>query len=407
MTREFPFPKGWVKERRWAPRRYFGPIFGNSPDLHLNGENATFVYNNFFVSNPDAAIFRQYYGANLPSNAPTLPEAIPGQMPSTGFKDVRLSLDRLTYSSRYGGTFKLSFVQSEDLEIEYREGNQAWDIASLEMSVYVVPVASQFNPVAGPIFSNSLMYVEFHPQGVVGYDVGQNGRLTIQTGDPLPGLLTALSQTAVTAASGANFPTDAIRFSLGFVHTQFSDLISGNRVVTGVEISDGYFFPRTREGIPVALVTAKVSDINLDTEWGSEEIHVSLTVAHVYDGLDQNNWPAFRFEFPEIDDHGSTPEKVIGAFPLENSCGNISEIWIFPDVMESDPISDDVFGTDPTVWSITVPSGTFPCSAVQAAFNNNQYGLVSELPSKVFTLLQGGDVQGAMTMRTRIYLVRE
>src|SRR5262249_50062254 len=153
-----------------------------------------------------------------------------------------------------------------------------------------------------------------------------------------------------------------------------SDLISGNRVVTGVEISDGYFFPRTREGIPVALVTTKVSDINLDTEWGSEEIHVSLTVAHVYDGLDQNNWPGFRFEFPEIDDHGSTLEKVIGAFPLDNNCGNISEVWIFPNVRESDPVSDDVFRTDPMVWSITAPSGLFPCSAVQAAFNNNQYG---------------------------------
>ena len=212
-------PQQWPQQRHWSPRRHFGPLYGNSPDVHLNDGSASFVYNRFFDLSTDADVFRKYYGATLPSNAPSLAGAIPGTYPTSGFGDVRLGFDRLTYSSRYGGSFKLTFRSLEDFQVEYRKANAAWDIASLEMSVYVRPVPQFFNPNAPlSVVADGNVHVEFHPVGVVGYAISTNGKLTLQEGDPRPALMTALTEAGqgmVGPGDPSWFVLDATDFRMG------------------------------------------------------------------------------------------------------------------------------------------------------------------------------------------------
>ena len=404
--RNIEIPSQWPQLRRWSPRRHFGPLYGNSPDIKLNMESATFVYNDFFTGHPDAAVFRKYYGPTLPSNTPTPAAAIPGTLPAGGFGDLSLGFDRLTYSSRYGGSLKLMFRSLEDFQVEYREANTVWDIASLEMAVYVRPVTTYFNPNAplSSVFANSV-HVEFHPQGVIGYTVSANGGLTADQADPMPALLVALGDTArtmSTATTAMLFRRDATRFSHGLVHIAFWEEIGQTNNVTGIEISDNFFFPRTSRGHAIANVSVQVSDISLDTEPGDEEIYITLEAAHMFQGVSIP--PTFSWEFPEIGNHGSTSERIVGVFPLDWDCGELQTVALMLSVREKDDISfDDNFVTDPLAFH----SGALNCSGMQTAFNNGQFGLFVELPEKHFAIVKRNDFAGVLTARVRISVFKQ
>lgn len=399
-------PPSWLPERRWSPRRHFGPIYANSPDIHLNGQAASFVYNRYFSSHPDAAVFRKYYGTSLPSNTPTLPDAIPGTIPGNtgGFRDVRLDFQQLTYSSRYGGSFRLAFRSLEDYQVEYRKGNDAWDIASLEMQVYVRPVPSYFNPNS-PIYSvpSGNVHVEFRAQGVVGYAVSGT-ELTIKDGDPLPALMTALDESAQTfvGAQGVNFTRDSTRFSHGLVHAAFWEEIGQTNNVTAIEISDGFFFPRTTAGRPVAVVTVLAHDVRLDTEAGAEEIYITLNASHMFQGVSVP--PTFSWDYPEIDSRDSTSWQTVGVFPLDWDCGQLQSIILMFSVREEDRVTgDDRFITDPRAFE----TGALDCSGMQTAFNNGQFGFYENLPDEQLLLVDGDEVEGTLTARMRISVIKQ
>ena len=402
--RSIQAPSYWSQQRRWSPRRHFGPLYGSSPDIHLNGEGANFVYNRFFTGHPDAAVFQKYYGPTLPSNQPSLAEAIPGTLPNSGFRDVRLSFDQLTYSSRYGGSFKLTFRSLEDLQVEYRKADKAWDIASLEIAVYVRPVPTLFNPNA-PLYSvpNGNVHVEFRPQGIIAYTL-TNGILTVQKGDPLPALLTALAESAqaiVGASPAESFRRDATRFSHGLVHAAFWEEIGQTNNVTAIEISDGFFFPRTTAGRPVAVVSVQISDVRLDTESGGEEIYITLDAAHEFQGVSIP--PTFSWELPEIDNRGSTGWTTVGVFPLDWDCGQLQTVILMLSIREEDDVSDDRFVTDPRAFQ----TGALECSGMQIAFNNGQFGFYRNLPDEQLVIVQDDEVAGALTARMRISVIKQ
>ena len=371
-TRDLQAPPNYPQQRRWAPRRYFGALYGNSPDIHLNGKTASFVYNQYFTNHPDAAVFRKYYGTSLPSNNATLPEAIPGVIPGItgGFRDVRLGFEQLTYSSRYGGCFRLEFRSLENYQVEYRNGNDAWDISSLEMFVYVRPVPTFFNPNY-PINSvpNGNVHVEFRPHGVIGYSISGSD-LTVKEGDPIPALMTALAESAQNfiGTHGASFRVDSTRFSHGLVHAEFWEEIGQTNNVTAIEISDGFFFPRTTAGRPVAVVSVQAHDVRLDTESRNEEIYITLVASHMIQGISIP--PTFIWDFPEIDNRGSTAWQAVGVFPLDWDCVHLQSILLMFMVREDDINLDDEFITDPQAFQ----TGVLDCSGMQAAFNNGQFG---------------------------------
>lgn len=401
-------PSHWAAQRRWSPRRHFGPLYGNSPDVHLNSQQATFVYNRFFFNHPDAAVFQRYYGSTLPTNQPSLPDAIPGTLPyNDGFRDLRLGFDQLTYSSRYGGSLKLTFQSLEDFQVEYRQGNVAWDIAWLGMDVYVRPVPTFLNPNA-PLgsFQDGLVRVEFRPQGVIGYSVS-DGNLTVQESDPLPALLTALAnsaQTIIAGGAGATFRRDAARFSYGLVHAAFWEEIGLTNNVTAIEISDGFFFPRTTAGRPVAVVSVQASNVRLNTEPGSEEINITVHAEHRFDGC--TNCPTFAWDYPEIDDGESTPWMTVGVFPLDWDCGQLATLMALIQIREDDiDVFDDRFYTEPRF----AETGRLDCVGMQTAFNNGQFGLYQTIPDLPMLILKDrdGGVEGALTLRMRISLIKQ
>lgn len=409
-VRRVPPPSSWQQQYRWSPRRYFGPLHGSSPDLHLNGETATFVYNRFFANHPDATIFQKYYGTPLPTNSPTLAEAIPGTIPSSGFKDVRLFFDQLKYSSKYGGSFRLIFRPLEDLQLEYRKSNTAWDIGALEVNVYVRAVPTYFNP-NNALFSipESNINVEFRPQNVIAYTVTTGNKLVPLEGDPLPGLLSALADTAQTIISGStntpgyNFRRDASRFSHGLVHAAFWDDIGHTYKVTGIEITDDFFLPRTTWARPAAVVSFQATNVRLNTEPGNEEIYVTIDAGHKFKNVDAPL--GYSWEFPEIDNGESTYWRSVGVFPLDWDCGQLETVFLMTSVREDDTgVFDDRFITEPRLFE----TGPLDCDGMKDAFNNGQVGLYRELPEQQQIIINDdGEVEGALSSRTRIYLIKQ
>lgn len=399
-------PLDYPSQRRWSPRRFFGALYGNSPEIHLNRHEAAFVYNRYFSGHIDAAVFEKYYGAPLPSNQPSLANAIPGTLPTNGFLDVRLGFDKLTYSSHYGGSFKMTFRSLEDYQVEYRSGGDAWDIASLEMLVYVRPIPANFNPNY-PV-SYGIAYVEFRPRGVIGYTIsGSPSTTEVKDGDPLPALMEALAATAKTVVGGATgttggvFRRESARFSHGLVHAAFWDDIGQTNNVTAIEISDDYFFPRTTAGRPVAVVSFQAHDVRLDTEPGSEEIYITIDAAHMFENVEIP--PTFSWELPEIDHRESTWWRSVGIFPLDWDCGQLQSIILMLDVREDDDVFDDDFLTDP----IAFQTGSLDCAGMQSAFTNGRFGFYENLPDESLLIVRDDDVVGALTARMRVSVVKQ
>ena len=403
--RDLNAPVNYPEQRRWAPRRYFGALYGNSPDLHLNGQAANFVYDEYFANHPDANVFQKYYGTPLPSSTPTLPDAIPGTIPNTagGFRDVRLGFNELTYSSRFGGSFRLSFRSLEDYQVEYRKNNDAWDIASLEVLIYVRPVTTYFNP-NNPIYSvtNGNVHMEIHPQGVIGYTVS-GSTLTVKEGDPLPDLMAALQESAevMVGTGGANLRRDATRFSHGLVHAAFWEEIGQTNNVTAIEISDGFFFPRTTAGRPVAVVSVQAQDVRLDTEPGNEEIYITINASHQFEGGGLP--PTFSWDYHVIDHRGTTEWKTVGVFPLDWDCGQLQTVILLFDILEDDTVGDDRFVTDPRAFQ----TGSLDCSGMQAAFDNGQFGFYENLPDEQLLITDDDEVEGALTARMRVSVIKQ
>jgi hypothetical protein len=212
--------------------------------------------------------------------------------------------------------------------------------------------------------------------------------------------MAALIEVAQTNAANS-FRIDAARFSHGLVHTAFWEEIGQTNNVTGIEISDGFFFPRTTQGRGVAVVSVQVSDISLDTESGSEEIYIRLDAAHMFQGVSLP--PTFSWEYPEIDNHSSTRWQTVGVFPLDWDCGQLQSVLLMLTVKEEDISFDDRFSTDPLAFQ----TGALDCSGMQTAFNNGQFGLYRYLPEQQLLIVKGGEVEGALTARMCISVIKQ
>jgi hypothetical protein len=234
-------PQNYPIRLSWRPLRHFGPFFKGSDitqvQVGLNERTATWYYNEFLATHEDTAIFKRYYGSSLPTNRPPS-NVVPGTFPSSnGFNDIVLSLQRVSYSSRYGGTVELKFKAVEDYEVEVRKDTTLWDIGTLEMNAYVVPVAGSFNPNYLLQYS-SLTYLEFVPQEAVAYEL-VNEKLTSLPDNNLAELNSALKEIAVHLLTNT-FTRDASRFVHAFVHSQFKDYIGPTDKVDIVEITDDF-----------------------------------------------------------------------------------------------------------------------------------------------------------------------
>jgi hypothetical protein len=150
-------------------------------------------------------------------------------------------------------------------------------------------------------------------------------------------------------------------------------------------------------------VDAQASDVNLDTEPGDEEISIQVNASHMFSGLTPEQAPGFTWQFPLIDNRGSTGWKTIGVFPPDHDCDRLQTIILTLGVREKDALSDDQFMTEPSAFQ----TGPLRCGAMHTAFTNGQFGLHEELPAQTFLLMRKDQVRGAVGARTRVYVISQ
>jgi hypothetical protein len=291
-------PLNWPQHQPFRPRRHAGPFVAGTdfPDqikVVLNGSSASWHHNNYFAVLEDAASqdkYRPYYDSALPSdNTPARSDA-PGGLPLAtgsnrtllaGANQVLMELDTIFWSSRYGGSVRLLFRASEDYSYEFvRTGTGTdpsvlWDVSELEMSIYVVPEAPYFNPIAGtnpPRFyvgSFPKVYVEFLPGRATAYSYGPAGRSSIV---PLPAEDSNLSALLTTLVSGVagGIGFTATKFTYGFIHDQFQDQVSGIRRVNRIAISDNSFWLAASDRVPFILTDLKIVSLD-DCHLGGDD----------------------------------------------------------------------------------------------------------------------------------------
>lgn len=121
---------------------------GSFPAAAASGTGpASVYYNGFFADNPDRDIYQHYFGnVNLPATTTPSQKSGPGDHislqsgTSTAVVEMFLTLESIANTERFGGSFALTFAQSEEDGFEIQEGNKLWDVSGLKLTVHVLPV---------------------------------------------------------------------------------------------------------------------------------------------------------------------------------------------------------------------------------------------------------------------------
>ncbi len=380
--------------------RNFGPFFTGSDlteiRILLNHDDADWYYGDFLMIHEDTEIFKKYYGTPLPSGEPGT-NIVPGSFPSKdGFNDVLLELQRISYSSRYGGSIRLRFKSRENYEIEIRKGPMLWDLSTLTMDVFVEPQADFFNPdlPLGP--GAGTAYIELLPRGVSAYRV-EGGILAADA----PGLddLKAMLGDLASRMATAPFQWEATKFVHGFIHSLFKADIGAMDKVEIVEISDGFLDLHTRDGVLKFAMEMRAFNVFLDTEPGDEEINITLNVQHIFDPNDNTNNPVIAHEFDEINNMEGTPFWTFGFFDLEE-CGTLHDVIFIIQVVERDGVADDRLQTEPSAFSNTID-----CGQLRAWAEEGRRGVVSESLTQGVPLLDGEETKGMISFATRMSIL--
>jgi len=408
-------PSDWPSGTSWRPLRNFGPFYAGSHLGHVqvvlhggtSSNFATFAYNDFLTASPDQSIYQKYYGSPLPSSGPPAADPAPGAFPSNdGFLNVLLSLSRIRYTSRFGGSVELLFVSSEDYQGEARSAGTRWDVGALELSVYVTPVKSLFNPLSTGLFGlASRVHVELTALDPVAYtSPSALAPLVRNPGDDgaaLNNLLLQAARQLETGGASLQFRRDADRLTHAYVHTQFQQFLGPTEVVDTIWISDDFLDLATRVAEGVALLEFRVVDVNLNTEPGEEEIHFTVALQHMFEpGSVGPEDPVVSHTFREIGNREGTPFATVGAFTFPE-CDRLLASIMAISVIETDGVTQD-----DRYQSIVRSLEALDCGVLRQRFNAGQFGIVAELPVEDEVLLQDDEVKGTFSHVTRIGLTR-
>lgn len=374
-------PVGWPANVPWKPRRYFGPFWEGS-DLHqieiyVQGPStATWYYNDYFVNHPDAAAYQPFYPGNvLPTQETPAETMVPGYIPPTdGAGQFVCFLDRIAYSSRYGGTVELTFRARNDVGLEVRHGAYVWDLKDLELRIYVTPTnwglqtpsgAYRGGTVTCDILSSEQTCYSLPIQGTYStpgtpfqaLDDVHQGQLTQALGLLSQGLATDIAP-------------EARRFVGGFLHALFPELLGPGRIVEGINISDDFIELYTRQGIPVVSVRFQARNVlSYGADFFTEpEFKLTLDSMHVYNGGIVRG-PSDTFE---VENEGDTRWVRAGQWNLEDEVPNLGSIVLRVSGVELDwPDADDRFRT----FELEM---TLDHAELLAAHNAHEYGLIEE-----------------------------
>ena len=331
------------------PRRNFGPFYTGSHldaiKIVLNGRAAAWYYTDYLTQHAATKI-RSYFPAGFTalSGIPTGagPRHIPGTFPQQdGFNDLQLSLSRIRYSGRFGGSVELTFVSDETYEYDARAGTILWDFADVTLRMYVVPSYVRFNANPNTVGAEPL-FLEFEPRVLAAYQVDASNRVSgVDTQDRSADL-----QTFWTATSG-QLRSQALRraasaFVYGYIHDLFADRLSGANVVAQMELDENFLDLDVRTGTPYVYGAFRASAIeDVDTEPGDEHLVVKISGCQV-DGATQESYCGDRES--DIGARDSTPYWTLVIFPL-SQCNTNTHLMVQVNVSEVDTVFDDEFET--------------------------------------------------------------
>jgi hypothetical protein len=410
--------------------RYFGPFHHedfaqfDQVQILLDGEACTWYYNEYFnLLSPDQQhIYKMYYRTGwgsgtsvdstvLPSGPPPSHTYVPGggHVPISGTanrylsaKPILLSLNRIEYSSRYGGSVKLVFSLADippvtvepphpdDFEFEFKAkvrtnpgetspefDDYLFDVKELEISIFVWPAPGNFNPSNYFADASESIRVEFEAREPVAY----------KNGNRIPAALAADTLAEVFAALGpkirdAYLPPStahkhAARFTYGFLHDQFAALLPPWKQMTdprdtlnSIAISDDYVDLQTATRTEVFTMHYKMYDVVLDADPGrGEKIRLELDYLHAYKDKPSVSRDGGTYELPP---GGGTRWEWVGTFNLDE-CNEILNINADVLVTEVDALNpDDDFGY------YILPFFP-PCDELEAFSAANDFGLVERL----------------------------
>jgi hypothetical protein len=337
----------------------------------LEGTNATWYYNQFFSTTEAAtnSIFRLYLRTNYNSNqAVTLPATatpVLGHVPGSGAigqnvqgttaHQLLLSMDEVSYSSRYGGTIVLSFrladvptpnhdqTHAENFAYEVRHApGYSIDVGRLQMRVYVTPQLNLFNPV-NAVSTSSAVAVEFDVPEATVYSAGvpvseeDAKRIVREAFAALAGPI----RTAIGTPTPGQFRASAPLFAHAFLHDQFQALIAGNEKVTKLLIADEFVDMYTEARQPYVYADWKKSGIygHLDFPTLGDEFEMRVRVYYVDN---DGNKKLASDRTKETDAYDDETVMLFGG--LVSECRSINHIELRINLKELDTLGDDEYG---------------------------------------------------------------
>jgi hypothetical protein len=404
----------------WRPRRYTGPFTAGSElqdiQVLLNNNAAAWYYNGFFADHDSPAIYKRYYRMNwgagssfdsveLPGNAtPDLTPRTADHPGADGANEILLSLQRIEYSSRYGGSVRLVFgmashytapdsVQMEDFDYEFKTGDYLFDTRDLEMSIYVIPLVANLNPTHAPLFPTSTyaawQHTEFSASAVTAYKL-KNGKAEIAEYD-------AAAQAAlmlVEGQVGSNLspflsygPPNAQLFVLGWLHDQFQSLLTdGTTGVKAVHLSDNYADMVTYGRTPVFSLYLSLEDVGVtdsDYEmWGNNyNIYQDPSAAGSGQRVEVETYPrsngiGWAYVVRPLEPGDSTPWMALGTWTVAECPGLVEDRFTF---RLADPgfFGRTWYGPADFLYS-------FSCSALTDLVNAQSWGTADEVSTNWF-----------------------
>jgi hypothetical protein len=177
---------------RPIPQSWNGPFaFDEFEQIQilLHKDATTWYYNSYFDQVPDPRIYARYYQYDSATQMHEVPSGPSVRTPSPdgagtaqdprragaetggipgdqGPQGILMTLKSVHYSSRYGGSVRLVFEMEEDYYYEFRFEPFVYGLSTLELSVYVVPLAKCLNPLSSQISGEGRKYPRPQAGGV-------------------------------------------------------------------------------------------------------------------------------------------------------------------------------------------------------------------------------------------------
>lgn len=354
------------------PKRHFG-IFTQGSDLKKiqlyigqssGGTNIQSIYfNDFFsavnLSGQERSIYAKYFQngtlptnalpANTPAHVPGLYRPYAGANASRYFgNELILRLDRVEYSSLYGGSMKAVFSQDDmisegielrgdDFEYEFMWGNRIFDVKGLEVAFFVNPRPGNLNPMSNVAFTFS-GGAELSAQQVSMYEGGRRVKAEAVVAEKWDSLTALVAKSLIPNLTDI---TSLVRFLHGFLHVQFESLIASDDKVVKLMISDNFCDLVTEKYEEVRYLYFKISAIVLPMGFNpelDEECKIRIDIYHSYVN-GQVQMAPIKYELGTDDDDYW---HFLGGWTLdEYSALTAADLMV--KIREIDPISDDKY----------------------------------------------------------------